>query len=215
MIKEALDDLGHGGYKTAAASVGTTKDVLYNLATGRTSPERHRELIEDLRKFLNKPSGWPFESNVGPPGIPVSEGYAEMPYAGLISAGSKLNWSDPYESTDFRPVPSHMSAKGRFCCMVDGDSMMPLLWGGDLAIFHKSVQPKLGSIVLYRHDDMTATIKQLKHDGRQFWLHALNPSYEDVTASGIALGYLVGYVREVGRRVVTDYDPDGIFPRDF
>jgi SOS-response transcriptional repressor LexA len=65
---------------------------------------------------------------------------------------------------------------------------------------------------MYRSPEKSITIKELKHDGKGFILHPLNPAYEDVPALGTCLGYLVGIVREVGSRKVTVYDSTGIRP---
>lgn len=212
-IKAALAAVSpqRGALQRTAKEVGTSVDILSNLANGRTRAESHPEVIAALRKRFRKPETWPF-SEVSAPSVPVSMGDFAMPYAGKISAGQKMNWSDPYESDDYEFVPSVMAAQGRFCCRIDGDSMFDLLHPDDLCVFHPHKSPRLNLVVLYRHFDMTGTIKQLKHDGERFILHPTNPAYEDVHAQGDCLGYLVGIVRKWGSREVMVYDPDGITP---
>ena len=51
-----------------------------------------------------------------------------------------------------------------------------------------------------------------EHDGRAFYLHPLNPAYEDSPAEGVVVGYLVGIVRMAGSKKVTVYDATGIIP---
>lgn len=75
--------------------------------------------------------------------------------------------------------------------------------------------PKIGKVVLFRTDDGKITVKQLKHDGKDFILHPLNPKYDDHLADGSVVGFLVGKVRQLGRRKLTDYDPDGLTPEVF
>lgn len=201
----------HGAMTRIASELGVSYDILNNLANGRTKPAKHPDVITALRKRFKKPDSWPY-SEVSTPSIPVSQSEVAMPYAGKISAGVKVDWTDPYESEDFEFVPSSMTGKGRFSCRIDGDSMFDLLHPDDLCVFQSHMTPRLGLVVLYRHHDMTATIKQLKHDGTKFLLHPLNPAYEDCEAEGRCIGYLVGVIRRWGTREITVYDPQGITP---
>jgi SOS-response transcriptional repressor LexA len=200
-----------GAIQRVAREIGTSVDILSNLANGRTSATTHPEVVEALRKRYKRPQSWPF-SEVSDPKVPIPAGDVSLPFVGQISAGEKVDWTDPYESDDYEFVPSAMSAKGRFCCTIDGDSMYDLLHPGDLCVFQSHMVPRLHLIVLYRHADNTATIKQLKHDGERFFLHPLNPAYSDTPADGTCMGYLVGIVRRWGSREITVYDPNGIHP---
>lgn len=202
---------GHGTLRRVARELDISPHILTNIANGRTKADTHPEIVDKLRQRFQKPKTWPFDS-VSAPAIPISQNEVQMPYAGRISAGVKLNWSDPYESNDFEYVPAPMAAKGRFCCRIDGDSMMDLLQPDDLCVFQSHMSPRLGLIVLYRHHDMSATIKQLKHTGGRFILHPLNDAYPDIDAEGVCLGYLIGVVRRWGTREITVFDPQGITP---
>lgn len=150
---------------------------------------------------------------VGNPMIPASSLEIPVPYIGMISAGTKADWTDPFESDEMEFVPSRMGdARGRFCCRILSDSCYDLLWPNDLAVFQRDDTPRIGCIFLFRSFDNHLTVKQLKHDGRDFILHPLNPKYEDQVAEGSYVGYLVGIVREAGTREVTVYDSKGIRP---
>ncbi len=157
-------------------------------------------------------------SEVGAPMGAISETEVPVPYIGKIAASTPVDWSDPLEAPLLEPVPVHMmTQKGVFTARVGGDSMMPLLMPEDLCIFVAREEAPPGLIVLYMQTEVedgrelnTATIKQLKHDGTRYVLHALNPTVPDVFASGRVIGVLTGYVREIGRRRITDFDPDGI-----
>lgn len=200
-----------GVIQRIANEVGTSADILSNLANGRTRATAHPEVIAALRKRFKKPESWPLDGVSGPKSI-QSEAEATMPYAGRISAGKKVDWTDPYDSEDWEYVPVSMMGKGRFCCRIEGDSMFDLLHPEDLCVFQSHPMPRLGLIVLHRSFDKTATIKQVKHDGSGFVLHPLNVAYDDVPAQGDFLGYLVGIVRKWGTREVTVFDPHGIIP---
>ena len=150
---------------------------------------------------------------VSGPTIPASQLYIPVPYIGGVAASSMVDWTDPFESDTFEFVPPEMGdGRGRFSCRVLGDSMYDLLQPGDLCVFQASPVPKIGTVIMYRSPENSITIKELKHDGKGFILHPLNPAYEDVPAIGTCLGYLVGIVREVGSRKVTVYDSTGIRP---
>lgn len=147
------------------------------------------------------------------PTIPAGEIEIPIPYIGTMSASEHVNWTDPFESEEMEFVPGHMGdARGRFACRVASDCMMPLLEPGDVCVWQKSDIPRIGCVVLFRTEDQLVSIKQLKHDGTGYYLHPLNPSYEDVRVGGRPIAYLVGIVRRIGKRTITDYDSDGIRP---
>lgn len=157
-------------------------------------------------------------SEVGPLRGAFTEAEVLVPYIGKIAASTPAEWTDPLEAPLTESIPVHMaSQRGVFTARVSGDSMMPFLLPDDLCTFIVREDPPPGLIVCYlqteyesEHAMHAMTIKQLKHDGTRFVLHALNPAIDDVYASGRVLGVLTGYVREIGKRRITDFDPDGI-----
>lgn len=152
-------------------------------------------------------------AEVGLPRIAVPRLNIPIPFIGAIGACSEVDWTDIFASDDLEFVPPEMGdPKGRYACKVQGDSMYDLLWPEDICVFHASDVPKLGCVCMYRSNKNQVTIKLLKHDGEQFILHPINPSYEDtpVPPDGVVLGYLVGIVRTEGLRKTTLYDPSGI-----
>ena len=140
-----------------------------------------------------------------------------MPYIGRIAASSKVDWTNPLEADLTEFIPVHMATqRGIFCARIQGDSMVPMLQPEDLAVFRAVEFARIGSIVAYMHDEThEVAIKQLKHDGVRPFLHALNPEYGPEPASGKCLGILIGYKREIGKRVATDFDPEGLRPDFF
>jgi SOS-response transcriptional repressor LexA len=154
---------------------------------------------------------------VGPPQGAITETEVPVPYIGRIAASSKVDWTNPLEADLTEFIPVHMALqRGIFCARVQGDSMTPMLQPEDIAVFRSVEFARIGSIVAYLHeDDQTVTIKQLKHDGTRPVLHPLNPEYEPEPATGRCLGILVGYKREIGKRVATDFDPEGLRPDFF
>lgn len=157
------------------------------------------------------------DADVSAPKLPVPNILVPIPYVGNVGANSKADWLNPVETGEYVEVPPEMATPSgptslRFACTIVGDSCYDLLWPGDVAVFHKSEVPRIGQVMLFRSNDNLVTVKQIKHNGREFILHPLNPAYDDVPAIGCVVGYLVGIVREQGSRRVTVYDSHGITP---
>lgn len=188
-----------------AQRLGVSRPAYASYESGRNNPPR--SVVAEIKKIS-------YGDDVRRPTAPAAELEVPLVSIGYIAASSKIDWTDPFLSGDFEYVPGHMAQeKGRFSCRVSSDSMMPLLEPDDICVFQGSDVPKIGCIILFRSFENLVTIKMLKHDGKEYSLHPLNPNYEACKAEGSAVGYLVGIVRKVGRRTITDYDPDGIRPR--
>lgn len=172
--------------------------------------------------WSNPPTAKPFSITVDraattlcntPPLIPASQLLVPITYIGAIAASNPVNWTDPFESETFEFVPPEMGdARGRFACRIESDSMMPLLEPHDVCVFQRTDVPKIGHVILFRSHDRLVTVKQLKHNGVNYLLHPLNPTYDDSPANGQMLGFLVGIVRERGTQRLTVFDSTGILP---
>lgn len=187
-----------------AQKIGIKRSRFANFESGHSRPD---ELILNQLRILG------FQAEVGPPIIPASQLQVPIPYIGYVAASNPVNWTDPYESESFEYVPPEMGdARGRFACRVASDSMMPILEPDDILVFQKSEIPKLRHIILFRSKENLITVKQLGHNGSNFTLVPLNPSYDEVNADGEMLGFLVGIIRERGTLRTTIYDASGIRP---
>lgn len=70
-----------------------------------------------------------------------------------------------------------------FALRVTGDSMEPLFHAGEVVIVNPDLHCDPGSYVVAKtpdHGAEEATIKQLKKYGDAFYLHPLNPKYDDI-----------------------------------
>jgi SOS-response transcriptional repressor LexA len=187
-----------------ADQLGVSRSTYKNWEYGHSDPPE---------KIMHRLRAMGVGHEVGAPLIPASQLLIPITYIGAVSASDKVNWTDPFESETFEFVPPEMGdARGRFCCKVASDSCFDLLWPEDIAVFHRTDIPRLNAIVMFRSFDNRITIKQLKHDGKDYILHPLNPRYEDERAEGSMIGYLVGIVRQIGSKRVTVYDSSGIGP---
>lgn len=71
---------------------------------------------------------------------------------------------------------------------VKGDSMQPKYNNGDIVYIHKQIQINIGEIGAFLVDDMQY-IKQLKKDNDGYYLHSLNPHYDDIRIVGDVICY--------------------------
>jgi len=190
--------------KQFASQLGISETKYQNIEYGKTEPPH--ELISKARAIIRGDS-------VSSPKVPAIELKFPIPFIGQVAASTSVDWTDPYEATEMEYVPNEMGdAKGRYCARVVGLSMHPLLLPDDLVIFQSSNIPKLGIVVMHRSNDNQITVKELKHDGKDFILASCNGVYPPVIAEGLIVGHLVGIVRHQGLRVTTEYDPSGIRP---
>jgi len=187
-----------------AERLGITPTKLQNYEYGKTEPPR--ELLSKARAITRG-------DDVSEPKVPAPELRIPIPFIGQVAASTPVDWTDPYEASEMEYVPNEMGdAKGRYCARVVGLSMHPLLLPDDLVIFQSSNIPKLGIVVMHRSNDNQITVKELKHDGKDFILASCNALYPPVIAEGLIVGHLVGIVRHQGLRTTTEYDPSGIRP---
>ncbi len=98
-------------------------------------------------------------------------------------------------------IPVQMSYEDYSYLWVEGDSMMPWLREGDIAIFRYNPSPRIGFAGAFKTRDGDYLIKEVEYrdrDGR--WvLRSWNPKYEpiEVEEGTECLGYLVGFYRDV------------------
>lgn len=181
--------LKRGSY--AALELGTTKSV-------------PKAIVRELRTMG-------YEGDVELPQTAAQSIDAPVPYIGAISAGRRADWTDPFESEDLAYVPSHMTEqRGTFACKVSGDSMVPMLWPGDLCVLVANPEPVVGRVVLARCADNLLTLKSLRHNGREWMLTPLNASYDSEPLDGMIVGYVVGLVRRDGDETLTRFAPGGL-----
>lgn len=189
-----------------ASKVGVSRSTYANWERqGGHVPRKYFSVVRGLMRDTGR--------DVGSPAIPVVNMEIPIPFIGLVNANMKTDWDTPNDTDALEFVPGKMGdAKGRFAARVESDCMYPFLHPDDLIVLQQDHIPKLGRVVLFRLNSGEITLKQLKHDGSHFVLHALNPLIEDTIAEGSVVGYVVGIVRRVGQREWTDYDPSGLIP---
>src|SRR5690606_7864502 len=115
-----------------------------------------------------------FESGLSSPGFPVTQGYAAVPYIGLIRASSVIDWTELDNSDTTEPVPGSWDTKDCVTCRTDTDSMLPLIESDDVLMFVKDQNLKVNRVILFKTFDGLWCIKQLKYQSGEYVLRSLN-----------------------------------------
>ena len=135
---------------------------------------------------------------------------ARIPVIGVVSAGQGTSNVDTAEHGVF--VPMTLAQIGGVGWVVDGDSMMPALDPGDVALFREHRQPRRGYPFLLQRD-AEFRVKIIDYDAvsGKWFLKSLNPAYpSEPMDDHVILGYLIGWYKVRGSRETTDSDPGGL-----
>ncbi|MFP3535303.1 LexA family protein [Pseudomonas sp. SIMBA_021] len=106
----------------------------------------------------------------------------KLPVIGSISAGA---WCEAQEQFDPRDAKEWIDAPGpvgprAFILRVEGISMEPKFMEGDKIVIDPSLEVLPGHFVAAkRTSDKAATLKQLKQEGGEQYLYALNPDWPE------------------------------------
>ena len=95
-------------------------------------------------------------------------------------------------------VPIQFAQDDFGALIVDGDSMMPLLHPGDIAIFKDWKYPKPGYVVAAELPSRDWVIKRAVFTDGRFVLRSDNERYPDILEEARCSGFLVGIVRDDG-----------------
>lgn len=106
----------------------------------------------------------------------------KLPVLGSITAGA---WCEPDASFDPRDAEEWIDAPGpvgprAFILRVEGISMEPKFTEGDKVVIDPSLEALPGHFVAAKRTrDHAATLKQLKQEGDEKYLYALNPDWPE------------------------------------
>lgn len=150
------------------------------------------------------------------PMYPTAEGEVEMPHWPSLPANEKWDM-DPQECMRYIPVPSFVARKSpkdpeRIAAYIQGRSMEPRLFEGDLVIIELGKATRTGRIALARSDE-GRTLKVLRRSGMDLELHSINPDHGQARAAKWEVeGYLIAILRdyEKGTRGIIEWDWDGL-----
>lgn len=129
---------------------------------------------------------------------------------GSIAAGHPRGNASSPDSFEV-DVPVQFSRPDFGALWIDGDSMLPLLEGGDLAIFRDHLHPKPGAIMACEVQESGQwVVKRVIYEHGRYVLRSLNPAYADIEEAFRATGFLVGFVRDDGPERLMRLNPYGI-----
>lgn len=133
---------------------------------------------------------------------------APIPIVGHAGAGGGISDVDP--DSDHIFVPERLAQLGGLAWLVSGESMMPALEPGDIAIFREQREPRRGFSYLIRKDH-EYLVKNVEWRGGEWVLQSINPRYQDQPlANAELIGILIGWYRAKGSRETLDSDPGGL-----
>jgi phage repressor protein C with HTH and peptisase S24 domain len=133
---------------------------------------------------------------------------AAIPVVGKVSAGPGETNVDPdTERTIF--VPLTLAQLGGLGWVVDGESMMPALEPGDIAVFREYRSPRRGYPMLLCRDG-EYRVKNIEWENE--WIQrSINPAIPDEPLGHWQiLGYLIGWHRSRGSYEKLESDPNGL-----
>jgi phage repressor protein C with HTH and peptisase S24 domain len=137
-------------------------------------------------------------------------GMVRLPLVGKASAGDGEHNVDADDA--WAMLPEVFGGPDHLAFVIEGDSMMPALEPGDIAVFKESHQPrsKVAFLVKDRDGYRVKQIRWNRTDG-EWVLRSLNPKYADERIEGgQLLGFLIGLYRQRGTRYKMDLDLSGL-----
>ena len=186
-----------------ARLVGCKQTLISYYETGRVRAVP-LDTLERLASVLGKPisyfTGQTGESEIGYIRERVDQIYRVLydtirehtvPVLGSVSAGA---WSDAGvdETGERTLVPPDIKGLVDYALRVQGDSMVPTLYEGDLLYVSRRLEPKQRDIVVVRNQDGEVSVKRYIKFRDKVSLRADNPAYEplspdDAEILGVAL----------------------------
>nr|BFE89990.1 hypothetical protein GCM10020185_05260 [Pseudomonas brassicacearum subsp. brassicacearum] len=105
----------------------------------------------------------------------------KLPVMGSIAAGAwcETNAFDPRDAEEWIDAPGPVGPRA-FILRVEGMSMEPKFLEGDKIVIDPALEALPGHFVAAkRTSDQAATLKQLRQEGGEQFLYALNPDWPD------------------------------------
>jgi SOS-response transcriptional repressor LexA len=143
------------------------------------------QIAREIEKALKLHHGYldmPFTLGEFNQAVLLSHSGRKLPVMDAIAAGF---WCLKSEESDIGGVKEWVDAPGpvgskAFILKVEGLSMEPKFHEGDKVVVDPSMEALSGHYVLAKHSgDQTAILKQLRQEGQEMYLCALNPDWPD------------------------------------
>lgn len=131
----------------------------------------------------------------------------------VVGTASAGEGADSISDDELVDVPIEMARAEYSGLKIEGDSMMPLIEPGDVAVFRDHPSQRQGLVFAVRKAiDGQIIVKRLVFRENSWKLEPANETYntEPVLPGDQLLGFLVGIVRTQGTMRTTIHDPSGI-----
>jgi len=168
-----------------AQHIGVSQSTINNILAG-TQPKR-LDVLSNFAQYyqVDLSDIWPqAPTKKTDHNQPTASQIKKVPILTYIQAGQFRDRAvPPYpgQAEDF--IETDMPGEKIFALRVKGASMEPEFREGEVIIVNPNLEPVPGDYVIVKsqdHGSEDATLKQLKKLGSTFFLHPLNPAFEDI-----------------------------------
>ena len=184
----------------AARQIGESRQVVHNWLKGIKSPSDPTvfdRLLDAIEGTVVRDPRMAYNAAVVLVEVPLS----------AVGAAGGWTVSQGRETVN---LPAQLAASDYRAVQIDGNSMLPYLLPGDIAVFRIWAVPKVGFVNAVSCDGQVLIKTVALKDGAMV-LRSFNPLEPDVPADGcIALGFLVGHYRDDGVETMHRHNRGGL-----
>lgn len=141
------------------------------------------QIAREIERALDLPRGYldtPHDSHGN--GTIVGSAGRKLPVIGSIAAGAwceAVDQFNPGDAEEWVEAPGPVGPNA-FILRVEGISMEPLFTAGEKVVIDPSLDAQPGHyVVAKRISDQGVTLKQLRQEGGEYYLYAINPNWPD------------------------------------
>jgi hypothetical protein len=186
--------------KEVAAQLGISRSYYANIEAGQDPPEYVKDKLRELG-YTNGER--PKVLRLTP--TPMSK----IRIVGKVGAGPGEHNVD--SDDEYASVPQKLAAIGSLAWIVEGESMMPSLRPGDIAIFKEERLPRKDYPMLVRGTDGEVRVKNMRFKNGRWVLESMNERFGDEDLGHHELvGVLVGWYRSFGGYEASESHVDGL-----
>ena len=125
--------------------------------------------------------------------------YVRVPIIGTIACGEPILAEQNIEGYTHELFEEEPKKDGLFALRCKGDSMEPLIPDGALVLIHKQPTVEDDEIATAQVDDDTrATLKKVKHVGKDVFLYPINTKYDPIILNEDNPGRILGKAIHIG-----------------
>jgi SOS-response transcriptional repressor LexA len=141
------------------------------------------QIAREIERALDLPRGYLDTPHHGHEnGTIVGTTGRKLPVIGSIAAGAwceAVDQFNPGDAEEWVEAPGPVGANA-FILRIEGISMEPLFTAGEKVVIDPSLEAQPGHyVVAKRVSDQGVTLKQLRQEGSEYYLYALNPNWPE------------------------------------